>query len=77
MNASAPVDCRSGPVRCRRAYLIEMGVLLRSLGGMLVVATSAWLGACGGGESPKLTESSKLTEASKLTCRSHAPPTWV
>jgi hypothetical protein len=44
-----------------------MGVLLRSLGGMLVVTTSAWLGACGGDESSKLTELSKLTESSKLT----------
>ena len=42
-----------------------MGVLVRTLGGMLVVTTSTWLAACGGDESSKLTV--PLARAPELT----------
>ena len=59
-----------------------MGVLLRSLGGMLAVATSAWLGACGGDESSKLRgESSKLTvplaRAPYMGVSCDGRPNWI
>jgi hypothetical protein len=52
-----------------------MGVLLRSLGGMLVVTASTWLAACSGDESSKLTV--PLARAPYMGVSCDGRPNWI